>query len=1014
MALFWKRLLPVLAGSALLAAGPASALDPARKVAQYKHSRWNSDEGAPPNVRALAQTPDGYLWLGTDTGLYRFDGVTFEPMSDPAGSGSREVSVSALMTSKAGDLWAGHIDGRITRTRGGRTLDVSAKPLRAPVWRFIEDHDGAVWASTGDFTYPLIRYQSGRWKAISTGPGNKSPRTLAVDRHGTLWIVLESEVLFRRRNGTRFERTGEVFPLSPDIAIDARGRIWASGSEAGTRQIPNYALGDKTRPDTPTHKSDEKPGGRRILFDRHGSLWGTAGSRGVFRIRSPDAASIGTRPNPGEEIYTSKEGLSSDNASPILEDREGNIWVGTTAGLDRFRAANVVFETGIMPRSRWGYVLFSDSRGIVHAVDSDTAYRVRPGGEPEVVLRNLDNPQTLCEARDGAIWLSSNDGLFRSTGGEFAKVPGPPGRFNYTDCAQDKGGNLWFSLVGSGFLKLDQKGWTHFDAGQTKINPMVFLPERQGGLLAYVRADGLKRVDFPRINTVWADKDMPGGYVRVLYQGARHVLIGSASGLARLNGSRIDVLQRSYPWLRGVTGLIETPKGETWVLATGGIARLSTKALDRAFGSAREVLRPEIFNRMDGLPPTAPFYSKNSAVRGGDGRLWFITSEGIVWIDPARLARNSLAPPVKITALVANGRRYPDPAAISLAKGISRLEIGYSGLSLSIPERVRFRYKLDGVDENWVDPGTRRQAFYTNLAPGDYRFQVIAANNDGVWNRSGATLEFSIAPTFVQSRTFLLLCLLAAGLLLWGLYAMRVRQLAVRMKSRLDERLRERERIARELHDTLLQGVQGLILQFQSVADEFPREKRTHEELAKALDRADEIVAEGRDRVRALRSTEHSGALSDTIADGADRLLARSKLDIAIATEGTPRDLRPLVADEIIRVADEALFNIDRHAQATSVEIHILYARSGLTIRIADNGVGIPEDILAAGGREGHFGLLGMRERAHRIGAELAVRNLPGKGAEVALTIPARVAFTDFAGRRWPAFFARPTPAPAR
>ena len=1010
MALSWKGVLTLLL--LMLAAGPAPALDPARKIAQYKHTSWTVDDGAPANVRALAQTPDGYLWLGTDTGLYRFDGVTFELVSDAQGTSSREPAVTALMTSRSGELWVGHIDGRITSMRGNVIRDQSPPRLQAPIWRMTEDLDGVVWASTGDFTFPFIRYRAGRWSGISTGPGNRPPSALAVGRDGTLWIVLESEVLFRRPGSMRIQRTGERFATNAGIAVDAAGNVWASGADGGTRRVAHGRQRDRTGATTPAYDALSKSGSRQILFDRNGSLWGTTGSSGIFRIRSPEQASIGGRPNPGEEIYADKDGLSSDLTSALYEDREGNIWVGTAAGLDRFRPANVVLETGIAPHSRWGYVLFSDSRGVIHAVDSDTAYRVRPGGEAEVVMRGLNNPQTLCEASDGAVWLSSNDGMFRSTGDGFTKVPGPPAKFNYTDCARDGRGNLWFSLVGKGFLRLGSDGWSHFPADQTKINPSVFLPGREGGLLAYVRGDGLKRVDFPLVASVWPDQDMPGGNVRVLYQGDRHVLIGNASGLARLNNGRVEVLRGSAPWLTGVTGLLETPQGDTWVLATGSIARVSSAALRGAFGNAAAVLRPEIFDRLDGLPPTASFYSKNSAVRGGDGRIWFITSEGIVWIDPANIARNELAPPVTITALTANGQRHVNPVAMELPDGTSRLEIGYTGLSLSTPERVRFRYRLDGVDENWVDPGTRRQAFYTNLGPGDYRFHVLAANNDGVWNRTGATVHFSIPPTFFQSRTFLLLCLIAAALILWLLYAVRLRRLAAGIRSRLEERLRERERIARELHDTLLQGVQGLILKFQSVADEISPHQRAHAELLAALDRADEIVAEGRDRVRGLRSSEHRNALPEAMGDSAERLLARSGITVAVTTDGILRELRPVVADEILRIGDEALFNIDRHSQASTATIGISYGRRGLTVRITDDGVGIPPQILETG-RDGHFGLVGMRERASRIGGELSVTSVPGGGTRVIMVVPARSAYADHAEPRWRSLFGERTPLPA-
>lgn len=997
LAAWLKGLLPC---AALLAPWHVVALDPDRSVAQYQHTRWTLEDGSPQNIRALAQTPDGYLWIGADTGLYRFDGITFEPM--PMGADAvLQGPVFALYVSRSGDLYVGYLTGRILRVRNGRPTDITPSQLKGPVFQFAEARDGSIWIVTGDFGFQLGRYANRRWTNVDTSwgrPAGANPTMLAMGRDGTVWLYAIDHLLFLRQGARRFADIPARNTFNPALAADAGGGIWMSDSLAGTWRVPDYPAGRRDRGRLIAPFAAEQ-GARKILFDRDGNLWGTTQTHGIFRIASPNSVTA------SEEVYSAENGLSSNLADPILEDREGNIWVGTTLGLDRFRAANVVVENGITQRSRWGYVLFADSRGNIYAVDSDTAYRVRPGGKPEALRRGLFNPQSICEASDGAVWVSANGAMLAIRDSGIADAPPPPPGLNYLDCVQTRDGSLWFSLVGDGFLRFGPEGWRHFTLAEAKIQPNIILADRRGGLLASERTGPLKRLDLPRVRSLWKYEDMPGGGVRVLYQGAGDTLIGSAVGLARLRGDRIERLRVNYSWLEGVAGLVETPEGETWVLATQGIARVASRDLDAAFADPTHALAPQFFDRLDGLPPTAPFYSKNAAARGGDGRLWFVTSEAIVWIDPASLARNTVPPPVTIKALTAGGVRHRDPKALTLARGTSRLQIDYTALSLSIPERVHFRYRLEGADDGWVDPGTRRQAFYTNLGPGTYRFHVIAANNDGVWNRQGATLEFTIPPTFVQSNWFLVLVLLGLGVLLWLAYSLRVRQITARVRSGLEVRLAERERIARELHDTLLQSFQGLVLRFQAIAERIPADQPLRPIVDQALERADAALVEGRDRVRELRTA--GGDLSQAFVAVAEELAAESAARFNLTVEGHARELHPMVRDEVEHIGAEAIRNAFQHARADEIEAVLTYASNELRFDLRDDGIGLPSAFASGGTPDGHYGLTGMRERASRVGGTLTISSRKQAGTEVGLSIPARAAYAA-QGRRWklPSFLA--------
>jgi len=304
---------------------------------------------------------------------------------------------------------------------------------------------------------------------------------------------------------------------------------------------------------------------------------------------------------------------------------------------------------------------------------------------------------------------------------------------------------------------------------------------------------------------------------------------------------------------------------------------------------------------------------------------------------------------------------------------------------------VRFRYKLEGDDPGWVDPGGRRQAFYTNLAPGEYRFRVIAANNDGVWNSTGATLAFSIPPTFLQTNWFMLLCVLAGAAALWLLYSLRLRQMTARLRGRLEERLAERERIARELHDTLLQGFQGLMLRFQAVAERIPPDHPARRFMEEALNRGDDVLIEGRDRVRNLR-VGRDGDLTQAFARVAAEAARDPTVQFRIVEEGTPVDLHPVVHDEVVKIVTEAILNAFTHSKAKSIDVGIVYQARRFSLKVRDDGVGIDADLLNSG-REGHFGFTGMRERTQKISGELTVLSRPGAGTEIDLTIPASVAF---------------------
>lgn len=983
----------LLIGAGLLAIAPATALDPDRTLQQYKHTRWATEDGAPGVILALAQGNDGYLWIGSRDGLFRFDGLRFERIASDRDADQRSV-VSTILPARDGTLWVGYSSGGVETYRRGVLRDAGLPNSSAYVMSLVEARDGAIWALLGGVYPQLARHQDGRWVEVGENWGlpPEAPIDVHVARDGTLWLTTLQSVYFLRPGSRRFQRVDAAPTGHAALSEDAMGRIWIV-DDAGARPL---APGSRAIP-YPTPVAPRSVG---AFFDRDGNLWGLTGLTGIFRVRAPDPAGGASAAGAAAQVdrYTNQDGLTSDNAYALFEDREGNIWVGTSTGLDRFRAANVVVEPRLTRLPTWGEVLLGASDGSVYVGEADAFYRIRPRGRPEPILA-ADDAEAMCEAPDGAIWMITSRQLFRFRDGRFTSVPRPSTR-SVHDCAVDRHGTLWVT-TSEGLFRLAGQAWQlHALPGigeETSDAPLM--RGGDGRLVVYSGPRSLDVIDFPRRGHLVLGRPDALRDLRTIHQARQGLLVGGRFGLARLRGRRAHFIApgrvRAFT---GITGIVQTPEGETWTIGSRGISRMSTAELEQAFDDPQRRLEPQLFDIRDGLPAFNVRDGKRDAVRGGDGRLWFATTAGTVWVDPGRLARNLLPPPVAISALRANGVSYRDPTAVTLPRGTSHAELDFAALSLSVPERVQVRYRLEGADADWVDPGQRRQAFYANLGPGTYRFRVIAANNDGVWNNEGATVEFTIPPTFLQSNFFRLLCIAAVILLLWLAYSIRVRHLTARARAGLEVRLAERERIARELHDTLLQSFQGLVLRFQAVANQIPEDQPLRPVIDRALERADKALIEGRDRVQELRPSGEDPAQS--MIDLAEALAAESDVRFNLTVEGQPRELHPMVRDELRQIGAEAIRNAFQHAQANEIEALLTYGSRELRFELRDDGIGMPRDLASGGTRHGHFGLIGMRERANRIGGTFTITSRAQGGTQVHLSIPDRAAYA-VAEKRW-------------
>ena len=996
---------------------PASGLDPNKTIRQFTHTAWSAKDGMPGPVDTITQTPDGYLWLGARAGLYRFDGQSFISWdSAPSGGKLPRSSVSSLFTARDGSLWIGFTSSAISRLQNGtlRTYTPADGLHTGGILSIAEDQNGSIWAGGAD---GFSRFENQKWNKVGAELGYYAPgaRQLVVDRGGTLWVATDglnfglgndgirvNTILKLPPNGKQFEATGQPVGYVAQLAEAPDGAIWmaeASGPGPTVRPV----LG---RSGPNIERAVQKTPGC-VLFDGQSSLWigllRTGGIRRALDFKHLEQVSL--------DRFGSEDGLSSDGVRAAFQDREGNIWFGTNRGLDRFRenkATPLSKKEGLMQDGE--LALTSTPDGTVWIINSpeDLVQHFMHGrivGQTLPRYSQSDSTRVLSLYSDkNRVWLGGSFGLATGTGGKlsYIRVPGAADKSTVEAITTDSSGDLWI-LVWEGYksrLKRLRNGtWTDFlhSPGLPDHRCRILFGDALGRVWLGFESGEVVVYENDRFHPYSASDGLPTGKVLAITgQHSGNVWIAGAGGLSRPDGHRFVTLtkENGLPG-NSVSAILEDNGGFLWIAGALGIIRVSPKEVEKAFKSSSYRMQRLFLDTADGLPglpsQQEPF---PTATKTADGRLWFTTIDGIAVIDPLRLPMNAVPPPIVIETVKADDRTFAISPALHFRPKVRNIEIGFAALSLSVPERVLFRYKLEGYDSSWSGPSESRTVRYTNLPPRQYRFRVAGCNNDGLWNEHGATLEFDIAPMFYQTNWFLLLCGMMAGVLVWAVYRWRLTQVTERLDLQYAERLSERERIARELHDTLLQGIQGLMLRFQAVAKEIPDHTSTRQTLERALDRADEMMAEGRDRVRGLRTSgDESDDLSQAFSNVAREFVGAPLTEFRILVEGAVRPLHPLVRDEACRIGCEAITNAFLHSHSHDTKVEICYAPKELRIRIHDDGCGIDPELLAAGGRSSHWGLRGMRERASKIRGRLDIRSRVQAGTEIELIVPSSVAY---------------------
>lgn len=976
---------------------------------QFQHTRWTLQDGAPSQINALAQTTDGYLWIGTVNGLFRFDGVKFEAYQPPAHQHLSETSIQTLTATADGGLWIGYTFGDIDYLKNGRLQDQRFAPdySGATVYSIIRDHDGGLWAATID---GLLHVVNGVWSNAEETKGLKiaSCYFLSVDSKGALWLTTDG-MMYRLPHGARKFESTEIRAGAGSVTVEGPGgNEWITDS-AG------IAAFTSSSPVQQSSSHIKIPGITTALqFDPSGALWVLGAAHGITRIPRPKSALELTshKHDLNQEQFTAKDGLTSDNAMAALSDREGNIWIATPAGLDRFR--RTVFDPAPLPISFGQYALAALPDGsLLVGTQFDGLQKLTGGRLSKVIGVPLQDISCIYRAPDGKLWLGGKGDLGYLQDNTFHSVPVPP---NIKLVPRDTqaittgpDGEIWLQVAASGesFLKLHAGHWEPVVASRPKYPTALTLVSDHAGRVWGGYRNGIVRVFEHGDSITRVDKNggITVGNVTAIYDSGSHVWIGGEHGMqVMLSGRPTPVRFSGNTPIEGVSGIIQSHDGAMWINALPGVLRVSAKDVSRFLKDQSYPLRYELFNYLDGLSAKAPQMRPLPSITEGVGNtLWFTTTNGAFSIDTASIYRNSVGPPVSITGIAVDGTIVDTHKSLQLPKGAQNLNISYSALSLSMPERVLFRYRLEGYDNDWQDAGTRREAFYSQLPPGHYVFRVIACNNDGVWNMVGASLPLSLPPTFMQSWYFKILAVVLALLALRLIVVLRTRQAMAKSQARLAERFNERQRLARDLHDTFFQGVQGLLLHVQNAARRLHVDDPARRSLEETLKQSDGVMLQGRELLLNLRTAASDiNELPTRLQASAAEFSHLYPSEFELKVTGKPIPLETVVCDELSKLGREALCNAYQHAQAKKIEVRLSYLRDALHIGVHDNGIGIDPQTLSEGGTVNHWGLPGMRERAAAIGASFEITSTPGGETAVQVAIPAGLAYQYVPTiRRW-------------
>ena len=964
----------VAAALLLIAVARTPALDPNRSLSEFGHQAWTTENGLPQNtVQAIVQTQDGYLWFGTQEGLVRFDGLNFTIFDKENTPAFKSNDIRFLQQDRQGRLWISTSYGLVCRHNGQFTGYTTNEGLPDnSIGSVVEDVNGNVWIGTDG---GLVRFENGKFKTftVEQGLSRNVIQTLCARADGSVLVGTSAGV--QSISGDRFSTFGippSVLPANINAIAETRnGQLWLGTVDrlvaVNTQGFTIASIPLSARVSA-------------LLVDRGDVLW-VATTAGIIRLHDTTI-----------ERFTSGNGLSSNLVLSIFEDREGSVWIGTEAGgLNLLKSKKFnTFTTreglsndlvkAVYQDPQGGVWIGSNGGGLTLFKNGKfTTWTTKDGLSSDVVL-------SLAGDATGTLWVGTPDGLNRFSDGKFQTFTFADGLSNdlVRSVFVDRSGVLWVGTR-DGLNSFRNDEFTTYTTQDGLANNFIgaIYGDSKGNLWVGTLG-GLSKIKDGKFQTFTTKDGLSSNTVISLYEDAAGDLwIGTnGGGLNRLRGERFvsfttlgaDVIYR----------ILEDKQQNLWCSSNKGIFRINKVELERAANGSNTSIAPVFYGPADGtLTRECSGGGHPAGWKTSDGRMWFATIKGLAVIDPENIPLNTSPPPLAVEQLFIDNQSISLGEKLSLSPGTSRFDFYYTALSFIAPENVRFKYKLEGFDDNWIDAGARRVASYTNLRPGNYRFRVIAANNDGVWNETGAAVEFYLQPRFYQTYWFYLLCLLLLGLIAWQLYRLRVRQMALQFRAVLSER----NRIAREIHDNLAQDILGISVQLELVARLMPAAAET----AKGhLDRARMLVrnsmTEARRYVWDLRSEElQKKDLPAALGDTTRRLTADTGVEAVVDVTGPLQPLPVSVETNLLRIGQEAVNNAVRHAQASRIHVGLNFDTRSVQLSVSDNGRGFDPNEQAA---DGHFGLIGMRERADEIGGVLTIQSADQRGTKITIDVP--------------------------
>ncbi len=964
-----------IACAVAIAYASAFGLDPAQHVAQYGHQTWRTETGLPQNsVHAIVQSHDGFIWLGTEGGLVRFDGTHFVvyDLHNTPQLGSNSIRSIVEDSDKA--LWLGTGSGLARFQKGEVTRFTTRDGLPSnDVWGLLEDASHRLWALSPD---GIACYNHGRFDSYLIPPEH-GPLTgaMAVKRGGGLWLSARAGLMaFEHSAYTAAHADLPSKDQLDSILLDHAGHLWM-GTKAGLVELTETGTRRFTT-------NDGLPGKHvtAIHEDRNGTIWvGT--DNGLARIR--DGAI---------EQFPMNSPVSGTAVLSIAEDREGNLWLGTELdGVTMLRDQIFTAYT-----SRDGLAgdstrcLLADSRGTLWiGTDGRGLARMEHGKFQTISMQNGLSSNvilSLAEAADGTILAGTPDGLNKIEGNRISVITsadGLPDDF-IRSIYRDQDGSLWIGTR-RGLCHLDAGRFVSYGQGDGLGSDLIgsITRDRQGNLWI-ATLHGLSLLRDGKFSTYTTKNGLSSDIVTALIADPEGTLwIGTQDGgLNEFRNGAFFSFGSSSGLPEAIYGLATHGSQDLWISSNSGIYRANTRQLESIASHRTDHVNVSSYGTGDGLPISECSSGGHPTVsRGPDGRIWFATVKGIAAANSWYEQMNTVAPLIALERVLLDDRPFSPSSVREIAPGHSRVSFEYAGLSFSSPHRLRYRYKLDGFDRDWIDAGTRTTAYYTNLPPRNYVFRVAAATSEGLWNNEAA-LPIRVEPQYYQEIWFKAAVVAGLALLAYAIYVWRLRE----AEARFNAVLQERNRIAREIHDTLAQGLVGVSVQLEIVSRLLSSSvDAAREHLDQARVQVRDSIGEARRAIWQLRSQpsermDLAARLSKLAADAA----ANSRVRADVQVRGIYRSLSADMEDELLRIAQEAVTNAIRHGEPAAIHIDLAYESRRVRMTITDDGRGftvspdVPPPI-------GHYGLKGMRERAEQIDAKLTVRSTPGSGTVVSV-----------------------------